>query len=1169
MKSSAGKAIDMFVPWRKKGVRFSPLASALCLGSMSLLCSGVALTSELYINEVMSSNSSTIADEDGEYSDWIELYNAGAAAIDLTGYGLTDDPDDAFRWTFPEVSISAQGHLLLFASGKNRKEILHWETVIAAGDEWTYRAGSSEPPSNWYRNGFDDSGWSRGPSGFGYGDNDDATTVPVAMSLYIRKEFPVAALEDVQQAFLHVDYDDAFVAYLNGGEIARANIGQTGFRPPHNQGAKSDREAVMYQGYPPEPFDITSVLDLLQPADNVLAIQVHNSSISSSDLTLIPFVTLGYAHPPEDPRGAPDVLNLPRQHLHTNFKVSAEGETLVLTDPYGVRVDRIETSLIPADVSLGRSPDGAAQWMLFAQPTPGAVNGDQGYEGMVDAPQFSHSGEFYVHDFDLSITIGMPGAILHYTMDGSEPDESSIPVSGAIPIDKTTVVRARAFKTGWLPCQTVTHTYFFDVETTLPVMSLSTDPSNLWDEQIGIYTYGDSYSPEFPYFGANFWEDWERPIHLELFETGGQADLNMDAGAKIYGAWSRGNPQKSLAIFARSMYGYSEIDYPLFPDRPFQQYQAFVLRNSGNDWGSTMMRDGLAATIVGQLGVDVQAYRPVVVFLNGEYWGIHNLREKINEHFLASHHHVDPDYVDRLENNGAVLQGDREHYDMMLNFLETHDLSVQENFDSVQTMMDVDDFIRYQIAEIFVNNRDWPGNNLKYWRPRTPDGKWKWIFYDADFGFGLYDPAPSVPNTLEFAAEPNGPDWPNPPWSTYIFRRLLENESFRSEFINTFCDHLNTTFQSGRAVALLDSLSNAIAPEMPNHIARWNSIWGWDGNINVVRQFLLTRPGYSRIHLQQFFDLDNMVMLHLDVSPEGAGEIQINSIFISEFPWQGHYFPGLPITISAQPRSGFRFSGWMGVPQGDSSLSFTLEGNSSFTALFEPDLDSALVVINEINYNSSDSFNPEDWIELHNAGTRAISLEGWIMKDSEDDHAFVLHYSSPLMPGEYVVLCRDTALFTSRFPEVGEILGNLGYGLSGDGEYVRLYDQSGLLVDSVDYDDKSPWPDEPDGDGPTLELIDPHMDNSLFESWAASTGHGTPGEINSASGGDSAARGDVNGDGQIDILDVIGAVNHILGSQILEGDALVSADCNGDGHIDILDTLGIVNTILEISQCEP
>ena len=161
-------------------MRMKIVFGAWCIWCLSLLYSGVALASELYFNEVMSSNSSTIADEDGDFSDWIELYNAGDAAVDLSGYGITDDPDDEFKWTFPAAIVPAQGYLLIFASDKNCTEILHWETVIASGDDWAYWVGASEPPSNWYRNDFDDSHWSRGPSGFGYGDGDDATTVPAA-----------------------------------------------------------------------------------------------------------------------------------------------------------------------------------------------------------------------------------------------------------------------------------------------------------------------------------------------------------------------------------------------------------------------------------------------------------------------------------------------------------------------------------------------------------------------------------------------------------------------------------------------------------------------------------------------------------------------------------------------------------------------------------------------------------------------------------------------------------------------------------------------------------------------------------------------------------------------------------------------------------------------------
>ncbi|MAZ64842.1 MAG: hypothetical protein CMG51_00730, partial [Candidatus Marinimicrobia bacterium] len=249
----------------------------------------------------MSSNGSTVYDEDGDTPDWIELYNSGTAGIDLGGYGITDNPTEPYKWIFPAIEIQPQNHLLIYASGKDRQEwVAHWETIIDWGDNWNYFLGDSPPPNNWNQQNFNDASWASGPSGFGYGDNDDATEISPVISLYVRRDFTISAIESVLKILLHVDYDDAFVAYINGSEIARANIGSPGVPPPYNQGADSWLEAEIYQGGEPNEYLIDPVESLLENGTNVLAIQVHNFNLESSDLTLIPFLTLGLNGAPQN-----------------------------------------------------------------------------------------------------------------------------------------------------------------------------------------------------------------------------------------------------------------------------------------------------------------------------------------------------------------------------------------------------------------------------------------------------------------------------------------------------------------------------------------------------------------------------------------------------------------------------------------------------------------------------------------------------------------------------------------------------------------------------------------------------------------------------------------------------------------------------------------------------
>lgn len=1057
---------------------------------------------QVFINEIMSSNGVTIPDEDGDFSDWIEIFNQDDSEVDLSGYGLSDDTGAPYKWILPSISIAPKEHLVIFASDKNRTEyVRHWETVIDWGDDWKYRLGTSEPPVSWKNLGFDDLTWLSGPSGFGYGDDDDSTIVPTSTnSVYIRKTFSVQDVSDIKMVVLHVDYDDAFVAYLNGVEISRANIGTVNIPPPYNASATDFTEPVIIYGGRPNTYIIQNYQSLLQNGDNVLAIQVHNYGTGSSDLTLIPFLSLGMNSVPATPNGANPLLDLPNKFLHTNFKLSSAGETIVLTNSANGTVDEVTFGSIGPDISYGRQPDGSSSWFLFSEATPGDSNTTTGFTGTVSVPQVSVNGGFYTAPVSVVITPASFNDNVYYTLDGSAPKETSAPYINPIQISSTQVLRTKAFRTGFLPSKTITNSYFVNFSTALTVVSLSTDPDNLFDEEFGIYAMGDSAETSFPYFGANFWQDWEKPVHVELFETNGSKGFGIDMGAKIFGGWSRGNAQKSFALFARGQYGESILNYKLFDELPFEEYESFVLRNSGNDWGSTMFRDALMTSLVDGIDIDKQDYRPAVLFINGEYWGIQNIREKVNEHFLAQHHNVNPDSVDILEYFGEVVQGDSTEYLALHSFIENNSMAVPTNYEFVKTQMEVDNFIKYFVSQIYFDNQDWPGSNIKYWK-KSSNGKWRWILFDTDFGFGIWSSNAYQNNTLQFALEPNGPGWPNPPWSTLFLRKLLENNSFKNDFINYFADLSNTNFKPATVVDKINSMASVIHQEIPRHSARWNQFTynQWLTNLQNMRNFGNQRITYMQTHFMQKFNLSGFASVNIFISDTSMGSIKLNSLKINSPTWSGNYFLSIPINISAKPKTGFRFVRWEGSNTStNDSLTITLNGGLTLNAVFEIDSNFSApeIVINEISYNPSLSFNTEDWIEIYNNGESDVDISGWIFKDSDDAHIFSIPQGTILQKDDYLVICIDTLLFKPLFPLVNNYIGNTGFGLSGSGELIRLYDNQMTIMDSLVYDDNAPWPTEPDGNGPTLSLKNPDFDNTLGENWAASIGYGTPGKIN-------------------------------------------------------------------------
>ncbi len=1056
------------------------------LFSLSLILFHIG-QSQLKINEVMSSNTTTIMDEDNDDSDWLELFNGGNEALQLEGYILSDSSNE---WQLPKMSIGSQKHLLIFASGKDRKEPpTQWQTIIDIGEEWNYTIPDANTPSNWNQETFDDSDWTQGKSGFGYGDRDDSTIIDNVISLFIRKTFEISTLDEIEQLVLHMDYDDAFVAYINGTEIARANITSNG-PPAYSQTADNyDHEAQMYQGGSPDFFPIGNMSEILKQGENVIAIQIHNHSTGSSDLTAIPILSIGSSSGGNST--SPYLTNI-QNHLHTNFKLNADGETLLLFNASGDLIDSVTFKSIATDISFGRKPDGTADWVYFSAPTPSMPNQTEGFSSQSGEVIFSIPGGAYTTNQEVSLTTGQSIDSIYFTTDGSSPSSSGTKYNGSpITLTKTTSIRAQVINDNALPGPIVTQTFLIENNHTIPVVSITTDPINLWDNQEGIYVLGPNAQPNLPYFGANFWEDWEKPVHIELIDTQGEVALSQDVGMKIFGAWSRANAQKSFSIHARNSYGDNTLSYKFFDQLDMGRFSSIILRNSGNDWNNTMFRDAFLTSLF-HPEVDKQAYQPAVVYINGEYWGIQNIREKVNEDFLASHHGLNPDDITILELNAEAVEGDEGEYVALIEYVSSHNLSESEYYNYVASKIDIPNFIQYQIGNIFIDNKDWPGNNIKYWKSTAPGSKWRWIAYDTDFGFAIWGENPNH-NMLNFALESNGPGWPNPPWSTLLLRKLIQNEGFKQQFVNAFADQLNTSWQSSNLISSINEISSNIESEIGDHLNRWDGNLGyWNSQIENLKTYANARPNHVITHLRSRFSLGTQYNLSIEAD-SSEGHVRLNTLTLNTFPWQGSYFSQMPVELDALPKAGYRFVRWEGdLTSTDQKIQITLTEDTEMIAVFEPSNELNAIVINEINYNPSEAFDTKDWIELYNKSNETINLTGWQLTDDNDENTFSFENTS-IASHEYLVICRDKALFDSFHPNTAA-LGDFNFGLSSGGDCVRLYNSAGVLTDEVCYQVEVPWLLA--SEGQTLALKNPYLDNSLPDNWYLLGGNGNPGEEN-------------------------------------------------------------------------
>jgi len=811
------------------------------------------------------------------------------------------------------------------------------------------------------------------------------------------------------------------------------------------------------------------------------------------------------------------------EFTHTNFKLGRSGEFIGLYDKDGNVVDSLSFGYQEDDISYGRILSNLESWVFFDIVSPGSANPDIYYDGRTENPKFSVNGGFYTGSQYISISTLDPTVKIHYTLDGTPPDESDPMYITPITIDSTMAIRVRAYSDGKLPGWIITQTYFINEEVNLPFVSLVTDPDNLFDDEIGIYVIGTNgvpgYCTDTP---MNLNQDWERPVNVEIYDKNGRVEINQRAGVKIFGGCSRTRyPQKSFELFARGIYGEGSFDYQLFKDKPIYTFESFLLRSSADDVVHTMFKDGMGQTILEGMDIDRQAYRPAVVFINGQYWGIHNIREKISEHYVAGNYNIDADEVNLLKRNPErpynVVSGSADHYNNLILYVNGQDMTDENVYQYVTKQMDINNYIDYQIAEIYLSANDWPGNNIKFWRANSaPNDKWRWIIYDLDNCFFYIER-----NTLELAADPGcNCVWPNPPWSTLLFRRLLEYENFRNEFIQRYAWHMNTTFLPDRIYYLIDSIKANIAPEIPRHIERWggqlvpdpeswirptfNSIEEWEGNINYMKMFVSERRYPATQHVLDYFALEGMANLSIYSDHPEMGKIKINNQTIQGIYHSGDYFMNVPLRIKAISSFGHKFSHWDYTTPGSGTkqvknpvLDIILEEDLSLVAYFENTEElNPVIVINEINYHSDDEKNPGDWLELYNRKDEIIELTRWTFKDENDDHVFTFPDGLEIGPNDYLVLCEDISAFRRIFKEVDNCVGNLGFGLSNGGELIRLYSPDHVLVDAVQYDDENPWPEEPDGNGPTLELLDPSLNNDFADSWVASYDTGTPGRQN-------------------------------------------------------------------------
>ena len=641
--------------------------------------------------------------------------------------------------------------------------------------------------------------------------------------------------------------------------------------------------------------------------------------------------------------------------IHTNFKLTQmKQEYIVLSDPSGTPIDFIQmVNPTQQDHARGRITDGATTWGVTTQPSPNQPNHDFTSE-YTDAPIFSEVAGFYNGPLILTLLTGAETQI-RYTLDGDEPNNiNSAIYSGPITIDNTTVLKAKSFPTvdTHAPSFTIVNTYFINETHSLPVISVSS-------ERVETLLSGNDI-------------DRNYITHTEYFENGERV-FDMLGHCRSHGNDSWNLAQRGIRFYVKDDYGYAhKIDHPLFPTSDRTDFDVFILKASASDnfpraaeqWDrpSCHLRDAYVQKLSDQndLNVDERRYRRCVLYVNGQYWGVYEMRERIDSDYTKHYYDQGAQWIDMLEYWGGLNEryGSDDDWETLYNFMVQNDLSISANYDYVTERLDVSSLIDYVILNTFVVNTDWLNWNTKWWRGRKGEGTgWRYCLWDMDNIFGLgqnFTGLPDVtwqsdPCDIEgLFGEVDDPDIGH----IEMMVALFKNEDFFQQYASRYADLAATTFSCESMLGLLDEMIAEIEPEMPRQVERWGgNLDDWYENLDSLKLQIQNKCVVVVNQVADCYEDEGLTGPYevlVDIFPPAGGRVQVNSAIGTAYPWTVSYFGGIDLRLTALPENNFAFSHWevannvFGPDEMQIAISMSLETGDTIVANFL-DIDCGLI----------------------------------------------------------------------------------------------------------------------------------------------------------------------------------------------------------------------------------
>lgn len=609
-------------------------------------------------------------------------------------------------------------------------------------------------------------------------------------------------------------------------------------------------------------------------------------------------------------------------HYHTNFKIKQTKNTpefVVFSHPFGGIVDSVRLKQkTQLGHSYGRTTNGANTWSVFKNPTFNASNNTAiPYLRYSDRPDFDIPAGYYTSTVVVTITSTDTGSVIRYTTDGTLPLLNSPVYSGPVTISSTTVLKAIAINNNpaILPSFIEFATYFMNVSHTLPVVSVSGTQLTTLANGSGVLVPKGS----FEYF-----------------------DLNKQLKARTYGEFNKHGQdswvlsQRSLDFISRDEMGYNHsIEEKLFNTSDRTNFQRIILRASGDDnypadhnadnAGSAHVRDAYIhnLALMGGLSLDVRRGTKIIVYLNGQYWGVYDFRENPDEHDFTDYYYgqdkYNLQYIETWGNTWAEYGGQQalDDWNNFYNYIISLNLTVDSNWQYVNNRLDVASLVDYVCVNMFTVCSDWLNWNTAWWRGLDSTGghlKWGYILWDNDATFGHYINYTGIPDTSPDAnpCDPEGlSGTSDPEGHIALLNKLRQNTNFNQYYISRQLDLWNSVFSCSHMLAQFDSTIAVIDPEMAQHATRWSGTYSeWQTNVQALRSFISQRCTDIANGYNPCYSLTGPYSLVINAVPADAGSVKLNSLMINQFPWAGSYFGGMENILEAIPDSGNSFINW-------------------------------------------------------------------------------------------------------------------------------------------------------------------------------------------------------------------------------------------------------------------